>query len=82
MLKGVDDPKLKHRMGNTGYYGRGIYFREFTHYSMGYVAGETKILLSKVLPGKVCTSFLSFSLLSLSLLQRFFMFIRFFILRE
>ena len=50
---GVDDPTLKHRTGNEGYYGKGIYFSEFTHYSAGYVSGASKILLSKVLPGKV-----------------------------
>lgn len=54
IFSGVDDPKLKNRTGNTGFYGRGIYFSEYTHYSMAYVTGSTKILLSKVLPGKVC----------------------------
>ena len=53
LLSGVDDPKLAHRMSNEGLYGKGIYFSEFTQYSIAYVAGANKILLNKVLPGKV-----------------------------
>lgn len=46
----------KHRT-DTGWYGKGVYFSEYPTYSMGYIQGATKLLLSQVLPGKVfqCT---------------------------
>lgn len=46
----------KHRT-DTGWYGKGVYFSEYPSYSMGYIQGATKLLLSQVLPGKVynCT---------------------------
>ena len=42
----------KHRT-DTGWYGKGVYFSEYPSYSMGYIQGATKLLLSQVLPGKV-----------------------------
>ncbi|KAL5007522.1 hypothetical protein ScPMuIL_016328 [Solemya velum] len=47
---------FKHKT-DTGWYGKGVYFSEFPGYSMGYIAGSTKLLLCQVLPGKVyeCT---------------------------
>ncbi|KAK5581268.1 hypothetical protein RB653_001299 [Dictyostelium firmibasis] len=37
---------------DSGWYGKGIYFSEFTDYSIGYIKDCTKILLCKVLLGK------------------------------
>ncbi|KAK7481278.1 hypothetical protein BaRGS_00027538 [Batillaria attramentaria] len=46
-----------HHKTDTGWYGAGVYFSEYPSYSMGYIAGSTKLLLCQVLPGKVfhCT---------------------------
>ncbi|XP_071112947.1 protein mono-ADP-ribosyltransferase PARP14-like isoform X2 [Haliotis cracherodii] len=38
---------------DAGYYGSGVYFSEYPEYSMGYIAGAQKILLSQVILGEV-----------------------------
>ncbi|ELT91186.1 hypothetical protein CAPTEDRAFT_207715 [Capitella teleta] len=37
---------------DSGMWGRGVYFSEYPGYSMAYIAGSTKLLLSQVLLGK------------------------------
>ncbi|XP_046570910.1 protein mono-ADP-ribosyltransferase PARP14-like [Haliotis rubra] len=46
---------------DTGYYGSGVYFSEYPEYSMGYIAGAQKILLSQVILGEVfhCTALMN-----------------------
>ncbi|ESP03210.1 hypothetical protein LOTGIDRAFT_171695 [Lottia gigantea] len=46
-----------HMRTDTGWYGAGVYFSEYPHYSMSYIQGATKLLLCQVLPGKAykCT---------------------------
>lgn len=45
------DPGFQMKSGNK--YGSGIYFSEYPDYSMRYIRGSTKLLLCKVLLGKV-----------------------------
>lgn len=46
---------LLSKVGSTtdaGYYGRGIYFSEFSSFSMGYSRGSNRLLICKLLQGK------------------------------
>lgn len=43
---------FKHKT-DTGYFGAGVYFSEYPSYSMGYISGATKLLLSQVIQGRI-----------------------------
>ncbi|KAL6045080.1 Poly(ADP-ribose) polymerase catalytic domain containing protein [Balamuthia mandrillaris] len=49
-----DFSKIGASTGNMGFYGKGIYFSEYSSYSMPYVRGGNKLLLCKVLVGRAC----------------------------
>nr|KAI8728513.1 CAunnamed protein product [Biomphalaria glabrata] len=51
-FKAPGDKGFKHKT-DSGWYGAGVYFSEFTKYSMAYISGCTEIMLCQILPGKV-----------------------------
>ncbi|KAH9515167.1 hypothetical protein Btru_019414 [Bulinus truncatus] len=42
-----------HHKTDSGWYGAGVYFSEFTKYSMNYISGCSQLMLCQILPGKV-----------------------------
>ncbi|KAH9487761.1 hypothetical protein Btru_069049 [Bulinus truncatus] len=41
-----------HHKTDSGWYGAGVYFSEFTKYSMNYISGCSQLMLCQILPGK------------------------------
>ncbi|CAL1528756.1 unnamed protein product [Lymnaea stagnalis] len=51
-FKAPGEKGFKHKT-DSGWYGAGVYFSEFTYYSMAYITGCSELMLCQVLPGKV-----------------------------